>query len=145
MCDSYHLTCHCGNKSADLFFGKMVLNQQAVLDLHCPECSSGNDPLQSDTVWDNDWMLTFDMAIVKSHAATFGVNAGEITAEWIFDQGYITWVGITPEDIASRNREREELQTLAKTDLRAYLAAMREWGIGREKRFSDQGWRKMRG
>ena len=145
MCDSYHLTCHCGKKSADLFFGKMVLNQQAVLALHCPECSAGQALRQADTVWDNGWTLTLDMAIVASHAATFGVNASEITAEWIFDQGYVTWVGITPEDIASRNREREELQTLAKTDLRAYLAAMREWGIGREKRFSDQGWRKMRG
>ena len=145
MCDSYHLTCHCGKKSADLFFGKMVLNQQAVLALLCPECSAGQALRQADTVWDNSWALTLDMAIVASHAATFGVNASEITAEWIFDQGYVTWVGITPEDIASRNREREELQNLAKTDLRAYLAAMREWGIGREKRFSDQGWRKMRG
>lgn len=144
MCDSSHFTCHCGKKSADLFFGKMVLNQQAVLALYCPDCSAGHDSRQADTVWDNGWVLALDMAIVRTHAATFGVNAGDITADWVFDQGYVTWTGVTPEDIASRNREREELQDLAKTDLRAYLAAMREWGIGREKRFSDQGWRKMR-
>jgi hypothetical protein len=32
---------------------------------------------------------------------------------------------------------------LAKTDIRAYYEAMKEWGLNREKRFTDEGWRKM--
>jgi hypothetical protein len=37
-----------------------------------------------------------------------------------------------------------EIQRLAKTDLRAYLKAMKEWGVTREKRFTEEGWRKMK-
>jgi hypothetical protein len=47
---------------------------------------------------------------------------------------------MTPKE---RNKEREEIQVLAKTDLLAYIKAMKEWGIEREKRFNSEGWRKM--
>jgi hypothetical protein len=43
-----------------------------------------------------------------------------------------------------RNKERAEIQKLAKTDLRSYYEAMKDWGLNREKRFSEEGWRKMR-
>ncbi len=69
--------------------------------------------------------------------------ADTLTADWIFDSGYVTWVGITPDDTERRNRERDKIQQLAKTDLLAYINAMKEWGVEREKRFSAEGWRKM--
>jgi hypothetical protein len=53
-------------------------------------------------------------------------------------------VGITPDDSEIRNQERSEIQEIAKTDLRAYIEAMKEWGLSREKRFIDEGWRKMK-
>lgn len=68
------------------------------------------------------------------------VDAGEPAISWVFDRGYVTWAGITPDDTITRNREREEIQELAKTDLLAYIKAMKEWGIGREKRFIGEGW-----
>jgi hypothetical protein len=61
------------------------------------------------------------------------------------DEGYATWVGITPDDTKRRNQERDEIQKLAKIDIRAYHEAMKEWGLNREKRFTDEGWRKMTG
>ena len=84
------------------------------------------------------------MDIVRSHAATFGLDRESITADWVFDAGYATWVGITPDDTERRNRERAELQPLAKSDVLAYVKAMKNWGIERERRFSEEGWRKMR-
>jgi len=95
-------------------------------------------------VWDNGWILELDMDIIRTHASTFGMDADQLTANWVFDGGYVTWVGITPDDTATRNREREEIQALAQTDLLAYVKAMKEWGIEREKRFIGEGWRKMR-
>jgi len=73
-----------------------------------------------------------------------GISPQEITAEWVFDQGYATWVGITPDDTERRNQERDEIQKIAKTDLHAYYQAMKDWGLSREKQFMEEGWRKMR-
>lgn len=144
MCESYHLQCQCGQKSAELFFGKMLLDRSSVAKLFCPGCGKEPESLGPESVWDNDWILELNMDIIRSHASTFGMAAGQLTAEWVFDRGYVTWVGTTPDDTLTRNRERDEIQVLAKTDLAAYIQAMKNWGIEREKRFVNEGWRKMK-
>lgn len=143
MCESYILKCQCGDKKGELFFGKMLLDESSVKQLFCPNCSIGHNEHQQDRILDNGWVLELNMDIIKSHAATFGMAADAISADWVFDSGYVTWVGITPDDTERRNRERDKIQQLAKTDILAYINAMKEWGIGREKRFSKEGWRKM--
>ena len=85
------------------------------------------------------------MDVVRQYAGSMGVSGQELTADWVFDAGYATWVGITPDDTERRNQEREEIQKLAKIDIRTYYEAMKEWGLNREKRFSEEGWRKMSG
>lgn len=142
MCESYHLRCQCGQKTAELFFGRMLLNRSSVLRLYCPDCSGELAPDPVGRVMDNGWALELNMDVIGTHAASLGVSGDDLTADWIFDNGFVTWVGVTPDDAEHRNREREKIQELAKTDLKAYMAAMREWGIGREKRFEAEGWRK---
>jgi len=144
MCQSYKKKCHCGRNSAEIFFGNMLLNETSVIEVYCPECNHAYLAGDSSRVWDNGWILELDMDIVGTHAATFGLDLEDITADWVFDAGYATWVGITPDDTERRNRERAEFQHLAKTDVLAYVSAMKNWGIEREKRFSEEGWRKMR-
>ena len=134
----------CGQKQAEIFFGKMLLNARSVEHLYCPECSTGYEDPQPDRVWDNGWVLELNMDVINSHASSFGMGGDTFTADWVFDSGYVTWVGITPEDTERRNRERDEIQQLAQTDLLACINAMKEWGTGRERRFSREGWRKMR-
>ncbi|MEE4241039.1 MAG: hypothetical protein V2I36_06210 [Desulfopila sp.] len=143
MCESYTLKCCCGAHRAELFFGKMLLDETSVKQLFCPECSSTIEKLHSGMVWDNGWVLELKMDIISTYSSTFAVDGSELTAGWIFDSGYITWVGITPNDGEQRNREREKIQQLAQTDILAYIQAMREWGQEREKRFISEGWRKM--
>ncbi len=144
MCESYIIKCQCGDKKAEIFFGKMLLSESSVKQLFCPNCSKGHEDEQPQRVWDNGWVLELNMDTIKSHSSTFGMAADTLTADWIFDSGYVTWVGITPDDTERRNRERDKIQQLAKTDLLAYVNAMKKWGLEREKRFSDEGWRKMR-
>jgi len=144
MCESYIIDCQCGNNRAEIFFGKMVLNENSVDRLFCPDCSQGYEKSEPQRVWDNGWVLELDMDIIRSHAPTFGISGDSLTADWVFDSGYVTWVGVTPDDTVRRNQEREEIQHLAKTDVLAYINAMKEWGMAREKRFSEEGWRKMR-
>jgi len=122
----------------------MLLNEKSVKQLFCPQCSQGHTTDQPQRIWDNGWVLELDMDTISTHSSTFGMPADSITADWVFDSGYVTWVGITPDDTERRNREREKIQQLAKTDILAYINAMKEWGIEREKRFTQEGWRKMR-
>jgi len=129
MCESFHIQCQCGKKSAEIFFGKMLLDQSSVTTLYCPDCSKGYEINQPERVWDNGWILELDMDVIRNHASTFGMDACELTASWVFDRGYVTWAGITPDDTITRNREREEFQELAKNDVLAYIKA--------------GGWRKM--
>lgn len=143
MCESYILKCQCREKKAELFFGKMLLDENSVERVFCPNCSQGKKDLGPHQIWDNGWVLELNMDVIRSFSATFGTAASELTAEWIFDSGYVTWVGITPDDTEQRNRERDEIQELAKTDILAYIKAMKEWGKEREQRFSAEGWRKM--
>jgi hypothetical protein len=144
MCESFKINCVCGQKTAEIFFGKMVLAESSVSQVYCPKCSQEVESGRNDRVWDNDWILELDLDVLRTHAASMGIAPQEITAEWVFDQGYATWVGITPDDTERRNQEREQIQKLAKTDLHAYYQAMKEWGLGREKKFTEEGWRKMR-
>ncbi len=144
MCESFKTNCVCGQKTAEIFFGKMVLAENSVTQVYCPVCSQDIDTERNERVWDNDWILEFDMNVLSTHAASMGIAPQEVTAEWVFDQGYATWVGITPDDTERRNQERDEILKLAKTDLHAYYQAMKEWGLSREKKFMEEGWRKMR-
>ena len=144
MCESYRKTCFCGQRTAEIFFGKMALDEQCVGQVYCPECSRNIATDADSRVWDNGWVLELDMDVVRTRAAVMGVSPAELTAEWVFDHGYATWVGITPDESEQRNRERAEIQKLAKIDLRAYYNAIKEWGTGREKRFLKEGWRKMK-
>lgn len=139
-----NLKCECGRKQAEIFFGKMLLGERSINRLFCPECSGENGDSNPEKVWDNGWVIEMNMELIRAYAATFGVTATDLTEEWVFDQGYVTWVGITPDDTERRNRERESIQALAKTDVLAYMKAMKEWGIEREKRFIGEGWRKMK-
>jgi hypothetical protein len=144
MCQSYKVPCTCQKNTAEIFFGKCILNETAIEEVYCPQCSQKVDADRNDRVWDNGWVLEMNMDAVRLYAGSMGLAAEEITADRVFDEGYATWVGITPDDTKRRNQERDEIQKLAKTDILAYYKAMKEWGLNREKRFSDEGWRKMR-
>ena len=143
MCESYIVKCQCGSNTAEIFFGKMLLDEKSVSRVFCPQCSEGYEEIEPQRVWDNGWVLELNLDVIRAHSSTFGMPAESVSAEWVFDSGYVTWVGITPDDTIRRNKERESIQQLAKTDVLAYMKAMKEWGIGREKRFSEEGWRKM--
>ncbi len=144
MCQSYRKVCACGQKTTEIFFGRMILDEEAVAKVYCPKCSHNVETDCDDRVWDNDWVLELNMEVVKARASVMEISPEDITADWIFDEGYVTWVGITPEDHQRREQERSEIQKLAKTDLLSYIQAMKEWGLNREKRFINEGWRKMR-
>ncbi len=144
MCQSFRKACQCGEKTAEIFFGRNILDEKCVTGVFCPLCSRGIETKGKNRVWDNGWILELDLEILRAHALTMEIPPQEISAERVFDRGFATWIGITPDDSRQRDREREGIQKLAPIDLRAYLEAMRVWGITRERRHTEEGWRKMK-
>ena len=129
MCQSYRVACTCNRNTAEIFFGKMVLNETAIEEVYCPLCSRTIDSNHPSRVWDNGWVLEMNMDMVRQYAGSMGIALQELTAEKVFDDGYATWVGITPDDTERRNRERDEILKLAKTDIPAYYKAMKDFRL----------------
>lgn len=144
MCQSYRKVCTCGQNTTEIFFGKMIFDEQVVAKVYCPDCSRNIETDCDSRVWDNGWVLELNMEVVKARVPVMDMAFEDATADRLFDEGYVTWVGITPDDHQKREQERNQIQKLAKTDLLAYIRAMKEWGLKREKRFVNEGWRKMR-
>ena len=144
MCQSYRKLCACSQNTAEIFFGRMVLDEKAIAQVYCPKCSQNIETGCDYRVWDNGWVLELNMDFVRLRANVMEISAEDVTADWVFDEGFATWVGITPDESQSRDQERSEIQEISKTNLLAYIKAMREWGLSREKRFISEGWRKMK-
>jgi hypothetical protein len=145
MCQSYRKACVCGENTAEIFFGRAVLDEKAISRVFCPNCSPQVDADPVTRVLDNGWILEIDIDAARARASVMDISPDKLTAEWVFDEGYATWVGMTPDDFQKRESERAEIQGLAKTDVKAYIHAIKEWGLSREKRLAEEGWRKALG
>ena len=142
MCQSYRRPCACGQKTAEIFFGKMVLDESAVSGLYCPECSGTVEFDSSTMVEDNRWILELDREVLQAFAPRMQMDATEITANRVFDEDYVTWVGFSPEDNVQRSQERSEIAQRHQGDLKGQFEALKKWAVDRERRFQDEGWRK---
>jgi hypothetical protein len=142
MCQSYRKPCACGQKTAEIFFGKMVLDESSVRGVYCPECSATIDVDGTAMVADNGWILELDPDVLRAFAPRMSLEPDRVTAEQVFDEEYATWVGFSPEDNVQRSKERDEIAKSTKGDTRAQFEALKRWAIDREKRFYDEGWRK---
>jgi hypothetical protein len=142
MCQSYIRSCACGQREAEMMFGNMVLDESVVKGLYCPKCSCAADVDCRTMVMDNGWVLELDGEVMEVYAPRMGMGHDNVTAERVFDSGFVTWVGMTPEDNRTRARERMIIQEKFADDKLGQFEAMKRWAIAREKEFSAQGWRK---
>jgi len=144
MCQASRTDCQCGKHYAVLHFGDNLLPENVVRAVYCPECS-GDIELDADSMlMDNGWLIDFEIEGAKLFAPQMGVEAEEVTPEFVFDKGYCTWVGYTPTDQEDSFKEKEAIIELAKTDRARYFQELRDWSINRVRQLSDAGWRKAR-
>jgi hypothetical protein len=142
MCQSYRKPCACGQKTSEIFFGKMVLDEAAVRGVYCPECSTTVDLDAKTMVPDNGWVLELDPDVMAAYAPRMDMTSEEVTAEKVFDGDYVTWVGFSPEDNRTRSEERAEIARRFEGDLKGQFEALIQWALERESRFYSAGWRK---
>jgi hypothetical protein len=137
----HSLNCSCGKGSASFNFRNDVLPFEVIIKLNCPACSQSAPFDPSTMIVDNGWMLEFDMEIANFMLQK-AAHGGRVTPEFIFDEGYCTWRGVTPSDHIDSVRERNELLKLAQTDRKRYFEEFKNWGINRMERLAREGWRK---
>ncbi len=144
MCMDYAKKCKCGARSASFNFRDSLLHGEVIAELYCPACSPGvvYDPLTM--VQDNGWVLQFEMDMARFMLSKLPAGSSGISPQYLFDEGYCTWRGITPTDNIDSLREREEILKYAKTDPKRYFEELRTWGTRRMERLAREGWRKAR-
>lgn len=142
MCQATVTICQCGKNHAAMHYGNNILPQNIVHALYCPECSPGAEFEAENVLADNGWLIDYEIEGAKLFAPQMGVDAEQVTPEFIFDEGYCTWVGYTPTDQEDSFKEKEAIIELAKTDRARYFQAMKDWSVNRVKQLSEAGWRK---
>jgi len=141
MCVDHSINCLCGKYHASFNFRDEVLPYEAITKLHCPVCSQGVSPDPATMLLDNGWIIGFDMDVARFMLQNVA-PADMVTPEYIFDEGYCTWRGVTPTDHIDSVREREALVQLAKTDRKRYFEEIKSWSNKRMERLAREGWRK---
>jgi hypothetical protein len=141
MCVEHKITCTCGNTSASFHTKDSILPVEVVQRLFCPACSLKTSFDPGSMLSDNGWTIEYDMDLARFMMQKIA-SPGEISPEFLFDEGYCTWKGVYPNDHIDSVKEREELVKLAKTDPKRYFDEFRTWGIKRMERLAQEGWRK---
>ena len=142
MCVAISRECDCGTGFASLHHTNSILPEQAISAVYCPDCSKRIDFDSETMIRDNGWIIAYDMELATEILARSGVDPDRITPEFIFDQGYSTWNGLTPTDAFDKSMEMHELLGESKDDKLAYFQAMKKWTKERTARLAEQGWRK---
>jgi len=141
MCIDHSINCSCGKGTASFNFRDEILPFEVIVKLNCPVCPQRASFDPSTMILDNGWLLEFDMEIANFMLQKLA-RGGPVTPEFIFDEGYCTWRGLTPSDHIDSVRERNALLQLARTDRKRYFEEIKNWSNGRMERLAREGWRK---
>ncbi len=141
MCEDHSINCSCGRNHASFNFKDDVLPHEVITGLFCPECSGPIHPDTESMIADNGWIISYDMDVARFSMQKVAPSH-QVTPEFIFDEGYCTWRGVTPTDLIDSVRERDALMQLAKTDPKRYFQEIRSWANSRMERLAAEGWRK---
>jgi len=144
MCMATEKGCSCGQESARFHHQNSILPFEAIANLYCPACSQTVEFDATTMISDNGWIIEYDMIVAALYGEKMGLTGDQLTPERIFDEGYCTWQGFTPNDLLRANEEKRELAELAKTDMKRYIQTMRAWSINRHLKLQEEGWRKAR-
>ncbi len=72
MCQSYKKTCVCGENTAEIFFGRNILDEKSVVQVYCPRCSGAIEKQDKNRVWDNGWVLELDPDVLQTPCRDHG-------------------------------------------------------------------------
>jgi hypothetical protein len=141
MCRNERRFCRCGRNSASLLFRDNLLFPEILLHLFCPQC-------QDLAVWDETamlrdcgWILEYDIEGAQALLQQRGVR-GKATPAFLFDEGYLSWQGLSPGDPEVNADLHRQLAPLIEADLARYLESMKGAWLKHVAELKAAGWRK---
>ncbi|MBW1917989.1 MAG: hypothetical protein JRI57_08220 [Deltaproteobacteria bacterium] len=141
MCLSIKRSCVCGEHEAHVMNRDNILPAEILVNLYCPKCRHLAVWNPDTMIEDKGWILEYDL-----EAAQFffwrrrGIQP--ITPEFLFDEGYCSWHGLTPLDLDESARIHRELAPLLAQDRLVYINRLKELWIDYVAHLKADGWRK---
>ncbi len=142
MCTNLVIPCNCGKEKANIMNKNNILPPDAIRNLYCPQCSRDVSFNPDTMINDNGWVIEYNLPLIESIFVRLNINEIDITPETVFDKGYCSWNGLTPKELDEGRKQRSEIVKLAKTDMKAYLEKLKNWGNTRMEELRKEGWRK---
>jgi hypothetical protein len=140
MCMNLRRFCSCGRNSAHLSCRDNLLPAEILLNLFCPECRPGS--IEADTMLqDCGWVLEFDVDRAQAYFTLRGIKT-PATPAFIFDAGYLSWLGLAPGDQEVNTRLHQRLAPLIEQDMALYLKSLTSEWAAHAARLKAAGWRK---
>ncbi|WP_231887738.1 hypothetical protein [Thermodesulfatator autotrophicus] len=137
------IRCECGQKEASFNLRDNIMPQEVIFSLYCPRCSSEIELNESTMIWDNGWIIEYDMELARFMAvAKLGIPAEKVTPAFLFDEGYATWKELYPGELEDIKNEKEAIVAILKEDPHRYFKELRDWANARMARLKEEGWRK---
>lgn len=140
MCMSLRRFCSCGRNSAHLSYRDNVLPVEILANLYCPECRP--DDIGGEVMLEDcGWVLEYDVERAQTFFARRGIQ-GRVSPAFIFDEGYLSWLGLAPGDQEINTRLHQRLAPLIEQDLALYLTSLRSEWLAHVAGLKAAGWRK---
>lgn len=141
MCMSDRRVCECGRNSAFLIYRDNLLPPEILVSLYCPQCRSQVSLNEDTMLEDCGWVLEFDVDGAQVFLNRRGVT-GRATPKFLFDEGYLTWQGLAPEDQEINSKLHQRLAPLIEQDLALYLKSLKSEWLAHVAKLKAAGWRK---
>lgn len=141
MCLSIRRLCACGKQEANFMHRDNILPEGILVNLYCPECRHLAVWNPETMTEDCGWILEYDVEGARFFFWDKSM-VDDVTPDFIFDQGYCSWNGLTPQDLAERTRLHAELAPLLQQDRLTYINALKGTMLRHVQELKDAGWRK---
>ncbi len=142
MCLHQKVKCVCGKEEAYMFHKDSILPEEVLIEIFCPQCSSDVKVDPSSMLYDAGWVIHYDMDVADYFFKQRGISNVELTPEFIFDNEYCSWYGLSPHDIDENMKLTQELAELRAANLPNYMEVFRNKRVEHVKKLSKQGFRK---
>ncbi len=142
MCLHQRVRCVCGREEAYMFHRDSILPEEVLIELFCPECSSNVKVDPSCMIYDAGWVIHYDMDIASYFLKHRGIQVENLTPEFIFDNDYCSWYGLSPHDIDENTKLTEELAHLKNVSMLGYIETFKNKRLEHVKKLRDMGFRK---
>ena len=144
MCIDVRKICECGRHTVQFHLRDNIMMPQVIARLFCPECPGDRAYDRATMVYDNDWIIEYDMELARTMLAQkLQIDQDDVVPEFIFDRGYACWQEMYPGEQEDIREEREKIIELLQQDRNVYLQTMQDWNIARIQRLKSAGWRKV--